>query len=138
MQAGIAARLIEAGHMAVYLRPYRTNPTAAIKEAFIDLSRAPRLAGLPLREFLRYVTDILGPGETLYLLLDQFEEFYAYLDKPARDAFSAELGACLHDESLSVRWLMHAARRGVESAGGDGGGRRQAVRERVSPGATDP
>ncbi|MCX6033137.1 MAG: NACHT and WD repeat domain-containing protein [Chloroflexi bacterium] len=106
LQAGIAARLIGAGRLAVYLRPYRANPTAAIKEAFMDLDRAPRLAGLPLREFLRYVTDILGSDETLYLLLDQFEEFYAYLDKPARDAFSAELGACLRDESLNVRWLI--------------------------------
>jgi WD40 repeat protein len=106
LQAGLAARLIAAGRLAVYLRPYRAQPIITIKEAFLDLGRAPRLAGLPLREFLRYVTDILGPGETLYLLLDQFEEFFAYLDPPARTAFATELAACLHDESLNVRWVI--------------------------------
>lgn len=106
LQAGIAARLIAAGHLAVYLRPYRSQPVAAIKEAFLDLSRAPRLAGLPLHEFLRYVTAMLPPGETLYLLLDQFEEFFAYLASAGRATFAAELGACLRDESLNVRWLI--------------------------------
>lgn len=109
LQAGISPRLITAGHLPLYLRPYNAEPAYAIKRAFLsDLSQTPLLATAPLREFLRQVSDVLGPKRSLYLLVDQFEEFFTLLSEPERGEFIRELAECLDDESLAgrVRWVL--------------------------------
>jgi WD40 repeat protein len=149
LQAGIAPRLIAAGHLPVYLRPYNVEPSLALKRAFIsDPSQTPILATAPLRDFLRQVVGLLnhstdrpstkprapstaarGPstaprlkargsaqgasrsappaGETtLYIFLDQFEEFFTQVEEPARVEFIRELAECLDDESLRVHWVL--------------------------------
>ncbi|GIK38807.1 MAG: hypothetical protein BroJett011_26400 [Chloroflexota bacterium] len=107
LQAGIANRLIGQGHLPVYLRPYNQSPTLVIKRVFLpNLAENPELVQLPLRDFLRQVTEVLGQQSTLYLLLDQFEEVFTQLDEDLRHAFVAELAGCLEDESLNVRWVL--------------------------------
>ena len=107
LHAGLAPRLIAAGHLPLYLRPYRAEPGYAIKRAFLaDPSQAPELATAPLREFLRQVGGVLGPAATLYLCLDQFEEFFTQLGDPECDDFVRELAECLDDASLNVRWVL--------------------------------
>lgn len=107
LQAGISPRLIAAGHLPVYLRPYNVNPALALKRAFIaDLSQTPSLTIAPLPEFLRQTSAILGAGTTLYLLLDQFEEFFTQLDEAERSKFISELAECLDDPGLDVRWVL--------------------------------
>ncbi len=107
MQAGIAPRLIGAGHLPLYLRPYNNYPGFVIKRAFIsDLGQTPILSSAPLREFLRQVCNVLGPQTTLYIFLDQFEEFFTQLNAPAREDFANELAECLDDEGLNVRWMF--------------------------------
>jgi hypothetical protein len=107
LQAGIAAQLIETGHLAIYLRPYDVDPVEFIKRTFLpDLRETPRLASLPLREFLRHVCGVIGPQRTLYLLLDQFEEFFVLLEKPEHQPFITQLAECLGDPSLNVRWVL--------------------------------
>ena len=106
LQAGIAAQLIANGHLAVYLRPYHADPVEFIKRMFLpELSQAPELAGASLREFLRQVCSVLGAKSSLYLLLDQFEEFFQ-LKKEERQPFLDSLADCLHDPSLNVRWVL--------------------------------
>ena len=88
LQAGISPRLIAAGHLPIYLRPYRDDPTRIIKRAFIsDPSLTPTLATAPLRDFLRQVCDILGAQTTLYIFLDQFEEFFTQIGEAERAEF---------------------------------------------------
>ncbi|MGH2521484.1 MAG: hypothetical protein ACRDH2_03175, partial [Anaerolineales bacterium] len=107
LQAGISSVLIANGHLPVYLRPYNVEPSLALKRAFLsDPGQAPLLATAPLRDFLRQVTGVLGPQTTLYIFLDQFEEFFTQLEEPARAEFVRELAECLEDESLNVRWLL--------------------------------
>ncbi len=107
LQAGLAPRLIALGHLPIYLRPYNADPALVIKRAFLsDPSQAPLLATAPLRDFLRQVTGILGDKVCLYLLLDQFEEFFTHLDDPTRAEFVRELAECLDDPSLNVRWVL--------------------------------
>lgn len=107
LQAGIMPRLIADGHLPVRLRPYNLNPAVALKRALLpDLDDAPHLEGMDLRAFLLKATVLLGPKARLYVLLDQFEEFFAELGKPERAAFVAELAECLQDPLLSVRWLV--------------------------------
>ncbi len=107
LQAGISPRLIGAGHLPLFLRPYNTAPAHAIKRAFIpDLSQTPWLATAPLREFLRQVSDVLGPQTVLYIILDQAEELFTQQGAEDRAKFVTELADCVNDESLPVRWLL--------------------------------
>ncbi len=107
LQAGIMPRLIGAGHLPVYLRPYDVEPSLAIKRAFLpDLGATPLLATAPLRDFLRQTDGLLGERSNLYIFLDQFEEFFTQQDEAARDEFIRELAECLDDETLSVRWVL--------------------------------
>jgi len=122
LQAGISPRLIAAGHLPVYLRPYNVLPSLALKRAFLpNLNDAPNLAQASLRDFLLRVGDVLGPQAnhgvrsrdfsrenqtTLYIFLDQFEEFFTQLEEPAQPDFVRELAECLDDESLNVRWVL--------------------------------
>ena len=107
LQAGVAAHLIAAGHLAIRLRTFKDDPVEFIKRTFLpDLSQAPGLVQAPLREFLRQVCGILGPEHTLYLFLDQFEEFFNLLDKDERKPFYEALADCLNDPSLKVNWVI--------------------------------
>ncbi len=107
IQAGISPRLIAQGHLPVYLRPYNNYPGFVIKRAFVsDPSQTPILASSPLRDFLRQVSTVVGTEATLYIFLDQFEEFFTQLNDPAREDFARELAECLDDDTLNVRWLF--------------------------------
>jgi formylglycine-generating enzyme required for sulfatase activity len=108
LQAGISPRLLASGHLPVHVRARHVSPSLKIKEEFVaDLAPTPELAEASLREYLRRVSAVLGPAVTLYLLLDQFEEFFTLLpDEAQRAAFVDELADCLDDESLNVRWVL--------------------------------
>lgn len=107
LQAGVMPQLIGRGHLPVFLRPYKVEPYLSIKRAFLpDLGVAPLLATGPLRDFLRQVTDILGPECRLYIFLDQAEELFTQLSDAARGEFVHELADCLEDQSLNVRWTL--------------------------------
>jgi formylglycine-generating enzyme required for sulfatase activity len=107
LQAGIAPRLIGAGHLPLRVRAYDQNPVDVIKREFLpNLDQAPRLKATSLRDFLRQVGEVLGAAATLYLILDQFEEFFTQLDEPLRADFVKQLADCLDDPSLNVRWVL--------------------------------
>ncbi|MEO1672117.1 MAG: hypothetical protein AAFR77_15260, partial [Cyanobacteria bacterium J06631_2] len=108
LQAGIAPRLIEAGHLPVNLRSYNTAPSLKIKQAFLpNLTLTPNFVKSSLREFLHQVTGVLGQSATLYLLLDQFEEFFTLLTEESdRTTFINDLAECLEDDSLNVHWVL--------------------------------
>ena len=106
LQAGISPRLIAKGCLPLYLRPYSLNPSLAIKRAFLsDLNATPNLAKSSLRHFLQKVCGVLK-STTLYILLDQFEEFFNRLEEGERKKFVDELAECLDDESLNARWVL--------------------------------
>ena len=107
LQAGIAAQLIADGHLAIRLRPHDADPVDYIKELFLaELTQAPVLASASLRDFLRQVCEVLGSQVNLYLLIDQFEEFFHLLKKDQRRPFLKSLADCLNDPSLKVRWVL--------------------------------
>lgn len=107
LQAGVSARLIVNGHLPIYCRPYDVSPAQAIKQALLpNLSQTPGLSSASLRDFLWQVCNVLGANTTLYILLDQFEEFFLHLDETQRAAFVRELAECLNDAGLNARWLL--------------------------------
>lgn len=107
LQAGITPRILAHGHLPLYLRPYDKSPSLAIKQAFLpDLSQSPLLAQTPLRDFLARIMKILGKKSSLFIIIDQFEEFFIRVDEKERATFINELGECLDDKALNVHWLI--------------------------------
>ena len=109
LQAGLAPRLLAAGHLPLRLRPYREDPTNFIKRAFLpNIDAGPeldRFRAMPLAAFLQSVTAYLGDS-TLYIFLDQFEEFFTELPANDQERFAGELADCLDDSGLDVRWVL--------------------------------
>ncbi|MCO5188707.1 MAG: formylglycine-generating enzyme family protein [Anaerolineae bacterium] len=110
LQAGLAARLLAAKHLPLYVRPYTESPSVAIKRAFLpDYRTLDELARfrdekMSLSGFLRRVTSYLG-SRRLFIFLDQFEEFFG--DVPFdRQLFATELQQCVNDNQLDVRWIL--------------------------------
>lgn len=110
LQAGLASRLLSAGHFPLYIRPYRTPPGAAVRRALLpDYRTQPDLArftdeAMSLRGFLERVTFYLG-GRRLYLFLDQFEEFFSEVAREDRETFARELQDCVETD-LNARWVL--------------------------------
>jgi formylglycine-generating enzyme required for sulfatase activity len=107
--AGVASRLMAAGHLPVHVRARDTNPTMAIKSAFLPdfekRAETQSFVDLSLMGFLNRVRHYLGQS-TLYLLLDQFEEFFIQFKESEQAAFADELADCLDRTGLDVRWVL--------------------------------
>jgi YVTN family beta-propeller protein len=110
IRAGLMPFLIADGHLPVWIRPYNVNPSRKLKQEFLSRVKDERLAASlrakPLRDFLHRITAVLGGGSVLYVFVDQFEEFFAKLEKEDRDSFVEELHACLDDKGLRVHWVL--------------------------------
>jgi hypothetical protein len=108
LQAGILPRVIDESHLAILIRPQFQNPSQAIKRCFLeDLQLTPKLAHMPLLNFMRRVIKAIGANTTLYMILDQFEEFFAErTSEPDQQDFIRDLAECLNDATLNVRWVI--------------------------------
>ena len=107
LQAGILPLVLRAGDLAVCVRARDLNPALAVKSALVrGLDDAPGLKEEPLDSFLHRVCAILGPGRTLYVFLDQFEEFFTKRGEEERSAFVRELAMCCDDTGPGVHWVI--------------------------------
>ncbi len=109
LKAGISSRLLAAGHLPLYVRPYNEPPAIAIKKEFLtDIESLPeldRLNRLTLQGFLDRVSRQLGDS-VLYIFLDQFEEFFTELQPAQQKAFAIDLTACLKRPGPDIRWVL--------------------------------
>jgi len=107
LQAGLSPYLLAQGHLPLYVRPHATSPTLAIKHTLVpNLNETPQLAQAALRDFFTQVSAILGAQVGVYVLLDQFEEFFTQLTEMERRSFFEELAVCVDDISLNVHWIV--------------------------------
>lgn len=108
LQAGLARELFTRHHLPLYVRSWSNSPTIAIKRALLpDLKRTPDLEKVPLRAFLFRLTDILGPDSDVFILLDQFEDFFIRVpDKAIQNEFIEELGDCIDTEILRAHFVL--------------------------------
>jgi hypothetical protein len=109
LEAGIAARLLTEGCLPLLVRSRKREPSLAIKQDLLatiesDLALAP-LANATLPGFLTLVYQQINK-RTLYVFLDQFEEFFIELSADQQEKFAKELGECVADSSLDVRWIL--------------------------------
>jgi hypothetical protein len=77
LQAGILPALVAAQHLPLLVRVGNRPLPEAIKTSLLpDLSATPGLQRLSLREFFARITKMLPAGKHVYVLLDQFENFF--------------------------------------------------------------
>ena len=117
LKAAIQPRLLAGGHVPVYLRPYSTPVHQALKGWLLPLiGYSENLAGASLHDFLRQTTALLG-GKRLFVLLDQFEEFFSVQSQQDREAFLLEWAPCLDDDLLPVSWVIALRRESLGNVG---------------------
>lgn len=108
LNAGVSPRLIHDNCLPVYARAYR-DPVLAIKQAIAAIEPWPEmLPRLTLHAFLRLVCERLSrTTRELVVILDQFEEFFnSPFPDDYRVAFGDDLGRCIHDRSLPLRFVI--------------------------------
>jgi len=108
LHAGIAPRLISAGHLAVLVNvsPPPEPLDLTIKRALLpELDETPGWKGAPLHRFLQAVVAVLPPGRHVFLLLDQFEAFFQH-PQPESQPFLTELSRSLEDVNARDHWLL--------------------------------
>lgn len=104
LRAGVVPDLY--GDLPVYIHHPR-EPVATIKQAILPAAPHPeKLAALPLRAFLTWTVEYLDHGETLVILLDQFEEFFIYLTEAQRRPFIMALADCYRAKGLPVKFVL--------------------------------
>jgi hypothetical protein len=106
LRAGLVPGLISREHLPLLVRTGSQPLAQAIKSALIpDLGAVPNLERAPLREFFRQVAALLPEGRRVYILLDQFENFF---DAPAeeRKEFVDELAASLFEAAPRSSWMV--------------------------------
>lgn len=107
LRAGIVARLIANGEIALHLLVNETNPGSMIRQIFISCEDTINTVGVekPLAEFLSLVSALL-PGRAIYIVLENFERFFKLENAEKRSRFLSELQACLEQNSLPVHWVL--------------------------------
>lgn len=107
LQAGIEAQILIKQHLPVYVRTFDRPAIRLKRNLFPTYARVAELKDYSLHEFLSEVTQILGRSTTLYLMFDQFEEFFTQIqDEPTRDGFVGELAECYYDQNLNLRIIL--------------------------------
>jgi len=110
--AGIVPELVKAGDLPLYVHhpsgPVAlSEPVERIKQAILPAAPHPeKLAALPLLTFLTWTAEHLGHGETLVILLDQFEEFFIHLTQVQKQPFIRALGDCYWARELPVKFVL--------------------------------
>jgi hypothetical protein len=107
LNAGLSPRLLAIGDLPLYARTYN-DPVGQVKKAIVDTvgEVGPDLGDLSLHAFLKTAAGALSEQTTLVLYLDQFEEFFLYLNEEAQEEVVHDIAACYYDYSLPVKFLL--------------------------------
>lgn len=106
LQAGLMPDLIRTQQLPLMIRTSSIPLDLAIKQRLLpDLNVVPVARQAYLRAYLLQVKSLLPSGCRIYLLLDQFENFFGSSPEVRRQ-FVQSLADCLSDETLPVHWLI--------------------------------
>lgn len=106
LRASIAPALIAEGHLPLLVRMTREPIATSVKRALLpNLTSLEYLQAAPLSEFLRQVRELLPEGKQVYVLVDQFEEFFK-LPQADRENFTSQLADCLLMEPPIGHWVL--------------------------------
>ncbi len=107
LQAGVAPRLLKRGGVPVCVRVHKQSPVQGIKRAFVeDIEEFENLREASLHHFLHKICLAAGPDVPVYIFLDQFEDFFKFVESAEREKFVEQLAACIEDVKLNVSWVL--------------------------------
>ena len=106
LRAGVMPALVANEHLPLYVQVTTASLIKTIKQSVLpDFTLTPNLEKSSLQSFFRQVASILGPGKGIFILLDQFEQFFD-APKKERKKFLHELARCLNDPAADTNWLI--------------------------------
>jgi hypothetical protein len=107
IQAGLIPALLDVQAYIVYVRLFARTPFQALQQEILKSSwtRVSQLAALELPAFLRKVAGCIEQ-RTIWILFDQFEEFFYYQPEKERAEFGEQLSLCVTDPALNVHFLF--------------------------------
>ena len=109
LKAGLTPVLLKQRHLPL-LVSINNEPleTRIKKELLPNIEGMPFLKRISLTEFIRIVTSALPDGKMLFVLVDDFEEFFndAEHSELERNAFYNEWQRCFNGATLNAHWLF--------------------------------
>lgn len=106
LQARLLPAILANQHLPLLVSVTSTPLVTHIKQRLRpDLNNSSDLAQTSLKVFLRQTASHLPKGKRVFILLDQFENFFQPVNAE-HDQFVEALADCLSDELLSSQWLI--------------------------------
>ncbi|MBI5352665.1 MAG: hypothetical protein HZB50_08530 [Chloroflexi bacterium] len=112
LQAGILPALLKQGHLTLIVSASHKEPlsTSIKKQLLPNIEAMDFLKSMALPEFIRRVTDNLNKQSQLFILVDEFEEFFSNSSDPVEiengQTFKAEWKSCINGIAPDAHWLF--------------------------------
>jgi hypothetical protein len=109
LKAGLTPALLEQQHLPLMVSVKSESLEASIKKEFLpNIDGMPFLKTIALTEFIRIVTSALPDGKMLFILVDDFDEFFNDKEHTEleRNAFYNEWQRCFNGAALNAHWLF--------------------------------
>ncbi|HLO15366.1 MAG TPA: hypothetical protein VK206_11085, partial [Anaerolineales bacterium] len=107
--AGLTPALLRQKHLPLMVSVKSESLEASIKKELLpNIDRMPFLKTISLTEFILMITSALPGGKMLFVLVDDFEEFFNDKEHSEleRNAFYNEWQRCFNRASLNAHWLF--------------------------------
>jgi hypothetical protein len=109
LKAGLTPALLKQKHLPLMVSVNSEPLEASIKKELLpNIDAMPFLKTISLTEFIRMVTSALPDGKMLFVLTDDFEEFFndQVHAESERNAFNNEWQRCFNGVALNAHWLF--------------------------------
>jgi len=109
LKAGLTPALLKQKHLPLMVSVRSEPLEASIKKDLLpNIDGMPFLKSVSLTEFIRMVTSTLPEGKLLFVLVDEFEEFFNDKEHSVseRNAFYNEWQRCFNGATPNAHWLF--------------------------------
>lgn len=109
LKAGLTPALLKQKNLPLMVSVSTEPLEASIKKQLLpNIDGMPFLEAISLTEFIRIVTSALPNGKMLFVLVDDFEEFFndQKHSESERNSFYNEWQRCFNNATLNVHWLF--------------------------------
>jgi hypothetical protein len=109
LKAGLIPALLKQNHLPLMVCVNSESLEASIKKELLpNIDGMPFLKAISLTEFIRMVTSALPDGKLLFVLVDDFEEFFNDKEhtEVERNAFYNEWQRCFNGAASNAHWLF--------------------------------
>ena len=109
LKAGLSPALLKQKHLSLMVSVRSESLEASIKKELLpNVDGMPFLKTVSLTEFIRMITSALPEGKLLFVLVDEFEEFFNDKEHSVseRNAFYNEWQRCFNGAAPNAHWLF--------------------------------